>query len=59
MRELKMRIKKAGIMQNWLAEKIGVSSVTLNQWLTDVRDMPDNREKQIKDIITKIEKATV
>ena len=58
MKELKERIKKAGILQNWIAEKINVSSVTLNQWLVETRVIPDDKKAEIKEIITKIEKAT-
>ncbi len=58
MKELKERIKKAGILQNWIAEKINVSSVTLNQWLVETRVKPDDKKAEIKEIITKIEKAT-
>ena len=58
MKELKQRIKDAGIIQSWLAKKIGVSPVTLNQWLVETRAMPDDKKTKIIEIVVKVEKAT-
>lgn len=51
MEKLKDALKKRGIKQNWLAEKIGVSKVTVNLWCTSKRRISDIHRIAIEKLI--------
>ena len=53
MKELKKRLKKAGITRKELAKKLGVSYNYLNYWLNEFGEIPDEIEKKIERILKK------
>lgn len=48
------QINKSGVKKSWLAEKICVSNIMLSHWLNGTRSMPDDKKKEIKSILTKL-----
>jgi predicted transcriptional regulator len=49
--EYKKKIKEKGIKQRWLAKKLAVSEQLFSFYLSGTRTMPDNVEKQLKEIL--------
>ena len=49
--DLKQKLKKAGIMQKWLAKEIGVKYDTLNKYLNNYFKMPLEVEEKINEIL--------
>lgn len=51
MEKLKDALKKRGIKQNWLADKIGVSKVTVSLWCAKNRRISDVHRIAIERLI--------
>lgn len=55
--EIKKQILDLGLKQIWLAEKLEVSPAILNYWLQETRPIPDDKKKELKAIIKRLELA--
>ncbi|MFW6047370.1 MAG: hypothetical protein ACOCP4_06275 [Candidatus Woesearchaeota archaeon] len=51
---IKEKLNAWGIRQQWLADKLGVHKVTLSLWLTETQDMPEEKVREAKKILSKI-----
>ena len=45
------KIKEKGLKKSWVAEKLGISSTLLSFYLTGVRQIPEDRIKELKEIL--------
>lgn len=47
-KKLKSILEERGIKQKWVADKLGISSAMVNQWVTGDRPISNEREKELK-----------
>ena len=57
MNEIKQQIQDLGIKQIWLAEKLEVSPAIFNYWLQETRPIPEEKKRELKAIILRLENA--
>ena len=49
--DYKEKISEKGLKINWIAKKLNISQTLLSFYLNDVRPIPMDREKQLKEIL--------
>lgn len=47
----KERIEETGLKKKWIAEQIGISSVTFSYYINGTRNMPEDVERELKRIL--------
>lgn len=58
-KEMKESIKRIGIKQNYLAEKLGISLSYLNHYLAERKDLPYEYKVRLNKFIKQIEQIEI
>lgn len=55
---LRQRIDNTGLKQWKIAEMLGVNYVTFNSWVNGSRTIPEEKKKELEQLLKKFEKVT-
>ena len=53
------KLDKWGIKHTWFADKLGVSKALLSLWLSNERQMPDEKNEQAEKILNELGEVPV
>lgn len=47
-KQINERIKERGLKKTWLAEKLGISNTLFSFYITETRDIPDDKKAELE-----------
>ena len=56
---IREKLDKWGIKHTWFADKLGVSKALLSLWLSNERQMPDEKNEQAEKILNELGEVPV
>ena len=57
--KIRVKLDEWGIKHTWFAEQLGVSKTLLSLWLSNERQMPNDKNKQAVKILNELGKVPV